>query len=395
MEWMVTWDQLDNVQRDAIVSIEDSSKHCIWIEGFAGSGKTLILVNLVKRAISNGESVCFISFTHALKDLVLTGFTNEEIRKITISTVCSFINNCNDNSSFDWIFLDETQDIKSDQLYKINQHAKKHLILAGDPNQSIYQNKISEIELRAFPDESPIVLKKVYRLTEKIKKVATVIYPKSNILASQSPPINSTLKRGSDVFYFKAISPLEEVKFVKSKADDISAPGKPCVILLPSHETIRLFISYYFKIIGFNFKVSENEIIKYDLFNDFCSKYSLNIRYFGNGYGDLSLSDTKPIVYFMTYHSAKGLDFDTVFIPFLDNETVHKGLSKVVGSDQELFNRVMYVATTRSRYDLILSYNTDCPVPFVTELQKKGLLSKLAKTEESDFDDENSDDDIF
>ena len=40
------------------------------------------ILGLVKRAISNGESVCFISFTHALKDLVLTGFTNEEIRKI-------------------------------------------------------------------------------------------------------------------------------------------------------------------------------------------------------------------------------------------------------------------------------------------------------------------------
>lgn len=391
---MVTWDQLDNVQRDAIVSIEQSNKHCIWIEGFAGSGKTLILVNLIKRAIANGESVCFISYTHALKDLVLTGFTNAEINKITISTVWNFINSIH-SSSFDWIFLDETQDIERNELDNINVRAKKHLILAGDPNQSIYKNKILENELREFPDELPIVLKKVYRLTEKIKKVATVIYPKSNILASQTPPINSTLKRGSDVFYFKASSPFEEVQFVKSKVDDTAAPGKPCLILLPSHETIRLFLEYYFKIIDFNFLVPVNERIDYDLFNDFCSKYSLNIRYFGNSHGDLSLSDTKPMVYFMTYHSAKGLDFDTVMMPFLDCETVNKGLKMIVGSDHDLFNRIMYVATTRSRYDLILSYNTDYPVPFVTELQKKGLLSKMAKTDESDFDDENSDDELF
>jgi superfamily I DNA/RNA helicase len=54
-----------------------------------------------------------------------------------------------------------------------------------------------------------------------------------------------------------------------------------------------------------------------------------------------------------TYHSAKGLDFDKVFIPFIDDfEHFNGGDNWTEDDDKKLF----MVALTRSRKDLILSY---------------------------------------
>ena len=52
----------------------------------------------------------------------------------------------------------------------------------------------------------------------------------------------------------------------------------------------------------------------------------------------------------MTYHSAKGLDFKAVFIPFLN-----AGLE--IWRDNERAKTLFFVAVTRSREQLFLSYS--------------------------------------
>jgi superfamily I DNA/RNA helicase len=51
----------------------------------------------------------------------------------------------------------------------------------------------------------------------------------------------------------------------------------------------------------------------------------------------------------MTYHSAKGLDFDNVFIPGLNNNLF-------IVSDETLSKTLFMVAMTRSRNNLYLTY---------------------------------------
>lgn len=69
----------------------------------------------------------------------------------------------------------------------------------------------------------------------------------------------------------------------------------------------------------------------------------------------------KKEVYLTTYHSAKGMEFDHVFIPNLtedklpDPDTVSKAVSKEDAYADEI--KLLYVAATRSRYGLYMTFS--------------------------------------
>lgn len=52
----------------------------------------------------------------------------------------------------------------------------------------------------------------------------------------------------------------------------------------------------------------------------------------------------------MTYHSAKGLQFETVFLPYIENF-----------SGQESDRKALYVAMTRTYRNLYVMYSTRLP----------------------------------
>lgn len=66
-------------------------------------------------------------------------------------------------------------------------------------------------------------------------------------------------------------------------------------------------------------------------------------------------------VYLTTYHAAKGLEFDNVFIPYLtddklpDPDTVSSAVSKEEAYADEI--KLLYVAVTRSKYGLYMTYS--------------------------------------
>lgn len=66
-------------------------------------------------------------------------------------------------------------------------------------------------------------------------------------------------------------------------------------------------------------------------------------------------------VYLTTFHSAKGLEFDNVFVPFLtddklpDPETVANAVSKEEAYADEI--KLLYVAATRSKFGLYMSFS--------------------------------------
>lgn len=66
-------------------------------------------------------------------------------------------------------------------------------------------------------------------------------------------------------------------------------------------------------------------------------------------------------VYLTTFHAAKGLEFDNVFVPFLtvdkfpDPDTVSSAISEDDAYADEI--KLLYVATTRSKYGLYMTYH--------------------------------------
>ena len=114
----------------------------------------------------------------------------------------------------------------------------------------------------------------------------------------------------------------------------------------------------------------------YDQVNRELESQGLAIQYIGNKYGNLTDSDSKALTYIMTYHSVKGLDFETVFMPFLDeDQTFWRD-----GSDIE--RRLFFVAATRSRRNLFLSYSSLNPHRLVQQMPQNLLNHvKCMKTE--------------
>jgi len=72
---------------------------------------------------------------------------------------------------------------------------------------------------------------------------------------------------------------------------------------------------------------------------------------------DAGAASTKVGVKLMTIHAAKGLEFGTVFVTGLEHGLFpHQRDSKLTGTDAEEERRLMYVAVTRARKKLFLTY---------------------------------------
>lgn len=69
--------------------------------------------------------------------------------------------------------------------------------------------------------------------------------------------------------------------------------------------------------------------------------------------------DPRSSIYYGTYHSAKGLEFDLVILPFLDADNLPDAeWVAAQGKEEALtyFGRLIYVAITRAKTDLLLLY---------------------------------------
>ena len=114
----------------------------------------------------------------------------------------------------------------------------------------------------------------------------------------------------------------------------------------------------------------DNDYVKsvYDQLKALGGNYEL--RYndrenFRNSQDSLNFGSTNPKV--MTYHSAKGLQFETVFLPYIENF-----------SGAESDRKALYVAMTRTYRNLYVMYSSILPSP----LNK--IDSSLYKTTEID-----------
>lgn len=88
-----------------------------------------------------------------------------------------------------------------------------------------------------------------------------------------------------------------------------------------------------------------------------------NWRYFPHGatrlHRDLNVWPTGPGMFYGTYHASKGLEFDTVFMPFLSTERwPHPPDVEILGREEAAVrdSRLLYVGITRARSTLALTH---------------------------------------
>mgnify|MGYP000497951482 FL=1 len=370
---MVSINDLDAVQLRAIENIIDNQDENHWVKGFAGSGKTIVLTHVLERLATAKPpvKVCFATFTHALKDLVESGLSDNAKLRIDISTFNGLGKMRND---YDLVVADEMQDIPSRVLPTL---AKKSevLVIAADLDQSIYRSACSVSELNAsVKPAKEHQLREIHRINENVFDIATSVYSDAKIVSQTTVRQDNERARK-----FEGISMRDEFVTMFEEAVRVSAKESPSAVLLPSKALLDKFISTIATANSYtgtppSVKDSDRpefgeQADPFKEINSYLKKNKSPLQVFGGGSGSLYDSDTKKMVYLMTYHSAKGLDFANVFLPHLTDDI---SLEPMKGASDEQERRLFFVATTRARERLYLSYHNR-PHRFIREIPDRLL----------------------
>lgn len=368
MKWMVSINDLDAVQARAIENIIENRDKNHWVKGFAGSGKTIVLTHVLERLATTKPpvKVCFATFTHALKDLVESGLSETAKQRTDISTFNGLRKLRN---NYDLVVADEMQDIPSRVLPSL---AKKSdvLVIAADLDQSIYRSACSVAELNAsIKPAKEHQLREIHRINENVFNIATSVYSDAKVVTETTVRQDNEQAR-----IYKGSSMRNEFETMFEEAVRVSAKESPSAILLPSKALLDKFIATIavtksYQGVPPSVKDGERPEIgetadPFKEINAYLKKNKSPLQVFGGGSGSLYDSDFKKMVYLMTYHSAKGLDFANVFLPHLTEEI---SLEPMKGASDDQERRIFFVASTRARDRLYLSYH-DASHRFIDEI---------------------------
>jgi superfamily I DNA/RNA helicase len=366
MAWMIREDQLDPDQKD-FINIEAKKTGNIWVKGFAGSGKSVLLVHSLRDILQSqpNAKVAIVVYTHSLIDMFKTGMRELNLPStIPIMTYIEFVDK--NSSNYDYIFCDEVQDLPSRVLYAMKNRARK-VIVAGDSNQSIYDTDPRWNEPVVNPEQIGDIinarafsLNVIHRLTRSIIAAVQKLLPKMNIWGAK----RDLTKQDVNIRLCEATSEKEEIKYIYQEIQKGTSVGDTCAILLPTNDLIQKFVDIVMTLNNkpsWNTKKNNWGKPDYGELNRHFRSNGIKLQFVGSGYGSLRDAEQSKESILMTYHSAKGLDFDNVFLPFLNsNFHLHPRNAETL----------FMVAMTRSRKNLYLTffgYNHDFVDKFKAE----------------------------
>lgn len=352
MTWIVGEHELDPDQRD-FINVESKKTGNIWVKGFAGSGKSVLLIHSLRDILRKepNANVAVVVYTHSLIDLFKTGM--RDINLPNTIPVMTYIEFCDKNKqNFDYIFCDEVQDLPSRVLYAMRNRARK-VFVAGDSNQSIYdidprwkEPVVNTNQIGDILNARPFTLNMIHRLTRSVINAVQKILPSINIWGSK----RDLTKQDVSIRLCEATSEKEEVKYVYQEALKGASVGEISAILFPNLKSVTKFANL---VLSVNNKTQWDEKTNnwgkpdYEDLNRHFRSNEIKLQFVGSGYGSLKNAENNREAILMTYHSSKGLDFDSVFLPF-QNTYFYLHPSKA----ETLF----MVAMTRSKKNLYLTY---------------------------------------
>lgn len=340
-DWMILLSDLDDDQLKVFNATNDKS--CV-VSGCAGSGKSVLaLIKAQRIQKEKGDNYKVIVYTKALRNYMNAGKNalglNNDIYYLWTYERCN-------TPSADYIIVDEIQDFTQDEIKTFIAATNKNFFFFGDTAQSIYKQYKSTIAVEEIHGILPSELRpktfelyRNYRLPIPVARVVQHIgidldgYDEGTY-KNLDPTIPRFLIYDSLDNQINAI-----VKIIKDNS--LQNVG----ILLPDNSDV--FDAHTrLNNIGLNHEV----------------KYSKN----GSWKDDLNFATDNPKV--MTYHSAKGLQFETIFLPKISN-------TSIVGDDR----RALYVAMTRTYKSLYVMYSGNLPNPL------SDVPQELIKTSEIDL----------
>lgn len=377
MAWLVPENKLDAQQR-LFLDSEAIFKQNVWIKGFAGSGKSILILYSVKKILArNPEAkLLLVVFTHSLIKMFTAAFEEMGLN-VQVETYYAFMKS---PSHYDYILCDEVQDLTERVIVALERHADR-VIVAGDANQSIY---LSDPQWReptidknylSSRDYQEQELTIIHRLPKSLIEVVNHFMPDMHIFSAK---LDMT-KPDVQVRVCKAERVEDEIRYLLDRAQKAIQGGYTVAVLLPTQDLMVLFVNWVLYCMGRQQwdPPQRNRWGKYDFFllNRGLSNAGIPLQCIANGDG--AFSSSIPQINVMTYHSSKGLDFDNVFIPFAS-----EGIP-IFGSDEELSRRLFMVAMTRTRSNLCITY-TGTPYEELNSFQYLCTMVEIENPEAAD-----------
>ncbi len=338
-KWLIDPAEFDEFQREISgLSVDDS----YVIKGSAGSGKTLLALYRardirIKSIVENGNSS---SFTMVVFTKSLRSFITSAVRDLGLNIDQVIHYEKWDGSPVDYVVVDEAQDFNQEQINMLSASKLKSIMLYGDTQQQIYSTglTIEEIVKQLNIPEKQLINN--YRLPKSIAGFASY-------LSNDKDLEKNCVRPGSEKpRIIKFGSWQNELDYI---IDEISNRNYTDVaILLPfnikekavhrnGHRNVE-FVKNYFDSKNFS-----HECKMRDLEHD-----------------NMELDFDSDLPKVMPFHSSKGLQFETVFIPFCDYPCHDDWF--ING-----FKKPLYVALTRTYRNLYLTH-TERLTPFFKDI---------------------------
>ena len=352
--WFVPEDRLNPDQQRFLANV-DLNRQNVWIKGFAGSGKSILLVHVARKilAAKPNARIALIVYTQSLVEMFKTALRElsknpryQQLRGIPVMTYFAFMDS---SSSYDYILCDEVQDLPPRVLNKMYERSA-HLVVAGDSNQSIYKEDprwrertvdVSQIPTLIHGNDFELTI--IERLTESIAKAVKAL-TRLNIFSSKTN-LNTT---DTKVTLCRANSSDAEISYVINNATRVTQRGYTAAILIPTQKKIVEFVNDVLASMGkprWTSQTDQYNRVDFGAMNAHLKNQGVRMQYVGNGYG--SFKDNTDYVVLMTYHSSKGLDFDYVYIPYC---------SRSLWISYDNSKTLFMVAMTRARMNLYITY---------------------------------------
>lgn len=354
-KWFVPEDRLNPDQKRFLQEFErdfrNNNLHNLWVKGFAGSGKSILLVHVARKilALKPNAKIVLVVYTQSLVEMF-----KKALRELTPPVnipVMTFYSFMTSSSSYEYILCDEVQDLTPRVLSRMYDRST-HVVVAGDSNQSIYpedpkwrEKTVDVSQIPSLIHGGDFELTIVERLTESIMK-AVKSFLHLNIFGTRTNLNHVDTK----ISLCKANSNDVEISYIIQNSSRVIQRGYTAAILIPTQKGIVEFVNKALASQGkplWNSQTNQYGKVDFGAMNSHLSSCGLKMQYVGNGYGQFR--SNPDYVVLMTYHSAKGLDFDYVYIPFCSDYLW-------ISYNEALSKTLFMVAMTRARMNLYITY---------------------------------------
>ena len=260
---------------------------------------------------------------------------------------------------YDYVFFDEFQDINEIQFKIINEFykAKKIITVIGDDAQNIYQWRGSNISYilnfdKIFENTITFKLENNYRSTPEIIALA-----------------NNSIKNNTDQIEKNMLahnpSCNKKPKIYKYKNSSEQAQSIIKHIISQQEKGINLDSSVIIARNNFSLKLFEEEI---EIFNKKSNERKIDyIALISDNDKQASNQNYKNKLCLATIHKIKGAEWDIVYLIDLDDKYFPSDVSDI-GIQEE--RRLFYVAVTRARKELFITFQSNTISRFIRELDR-------------------------